>query len=175
MPTTRYSRSTDTTINWPVGLGGSAGPVTARWRTFAPNASGKSALLDALAFCLFDVSTRATRANNIINKAKINLHCKLNFEIDGVDYFIEKRLYPNVDFYSGIILKAIGFPTTMFTVLFAIGRTVGWVSQWKEMIEDPINKIGRPRQLYIGEESREYEALEKREKKSIFKWLWQRK
>ena len=87
-------------------------------------------------------------------------------------YFIEKKLYPNVDFYSGIILKALGFPTSMFTVLFAIGRTVGWVSQWKEMIEDPINKIGRPRQLYRGSEERSYQKIESREKKSIFNWLW---
>ena len=87
-------------------------------------------------------------------------------------YFIEKKLYPNVDFYSGIILKAIGFPTSMFTVLFAIGRTVGWISQWKEMIEDPINKIGRPRQLYSGQNARQYQIVESREKKSIFQWLW---
>ena len=87
-------------------------------------------------------------------------------------YFVEKKLYPNVDFYSGIILKAIGFPTSMFTVLFAIGRTAGWISQWKEMIEDPINKIGRPRQLYTGQLSRKYQLVEVREKKSIFKWLW---
>src|SRR3954462_16029040 len=64
------------------------------------------------------------------------------------DYFIEKKLYPNIDFYSGITLKAMGFPTTMFTVLFAVARTVGWIAQWKEMIEDPDQKIGRPRQLY---------------------------
>mgnify|MGYP006179611281 CR=1 FL=1 len=87
-------------------------------------------------------------------------------------YFIEKKLYPNVDFYSGIILKSLGFPTSMFTVLFAIGRTVGWVSQWKEMIEDPINKIGRPRQLYKGNTAREYQIVDSREKKSIFNWLW---
>ena len=91
------------------------------------------------------------------------------------EYFIEKKLYPNVDFYSGIILKAIGFPTSMFTVLFAIGRTIGWVSQWKEMIEDPINKIGRPRQLYIGLKARDYQKMESREKISIFKWLWKKK
>ena len=91
------------------------------------------------------------------------------------EYFIEKKLYPNVDFYSGIILKAIGFPTSMFTVLFAIGRTIGWVSQWKEMIEDPINKIGRPRQLYTGSKTREYQIMETREKKSIFDWLWKKK
>ncbi len=66
------------------------------------------------------------------------------------DYFIEKKLYPNIDFYSGITLKAMGFPTTMFTVLFAVARTVGWIAQWKEMIEDPSQKIGRPRQLYTG-------------------------
>ena len=66
------------------------------------------------------------------------------------EYFIEKKLYPNIDFYSGITLKAMGFPTTMFTVLFAVARTVGWISQWKEMIEDPNQKIGRPRQLYTG-------------------------
>ena len=89
-------------------------------------------------------------------------------------YFIEKKLYPNVDFYSGIILQAIGFPTSMFTVLFAIGRTVGWVSQWKEMIEDPVNKIGRPRQLYNGNSAREYQIEDNREKKSIFKWLWKK-
>jgi citrate synthase len=66
------------------------------------------------------------------------------------DYFIEKKLYPNIDFYSGITLRAMGFPTSMFTVLFAVARTVGWIAQWKEMIEDPEQKIGRPRQLYIG-------------------------
>ena len=89
-------------------------------------------------------------------------------------YFIEKKLFPNVDFYSGIILKALGFPTSMFTVLFAIGRTVGWISQWKEMIEDPINKIGRPRQLYRGKTSRKYQIIESRETKSIFNWLWKK-
>jgi citrate synthase len=77
-------------------------------------------------------------------------------------YFIEKKLYPNVDFYSGIILKAMGFPTSMFTVLFAVARTVGWVSQWKEMIEEPTQKIGRPRQLYIGATERTFVPLDKR-------------
>jgi citrate synthase len=75
------------------------------------------------------------------------------------DYFIERKLYPNVDFYSGITLKAMGFPTSMFTVLFAVARTVGWISQWSEMIEDPQQKIGRPRQLYTGAPQREYVAL----------------
>jgi len=74
-------------------------------------------------------------------------------------YFIEKKLYPNVDFYSGIILDAIGFPTSMFTPIFAISRTVGWIAQWKEMIADPTQKIGRPRQLYTGEAKRDYTDL----------------
>lgn len=78
------------------------------------------------------------------------------------DYFVEKKLYPNIDFYSGITLKAMGFPTTMFTVLFALARTVGWVSQWNEMIEDPSQRIGRPRQLYIGSTQRDYVPVEKR-------------
>ncbi|MFC3713898.1 citrate synthase [Sphingoaurantiacus capsulatus] len=78
------------------------------------------------------------------------------------DYFAEKKLFPNVDFYSGIILSAIGFPTTMFTVLFALARTVGWVAQWNEMIEDPEQKIGRPRQLYTGATTRDYIPLDKR-------------
>ncbi|MGB3336181.1 MAG: citrate synthase [Devosia sp.] len=74
-------------------------------------------------------------------------------------YFIDRKLYPNVDFYSGIILEAIGFPTSMFTVLFSVARTVGWISQWKEMIADPQKKIGRPRQLYDGAAARDYEGL----------------
>ena len=78
------------------------------------------------------------------------------------DYFISKKLYPNVDFYSGITLKAMGFPTSMFTVLFAVARTVGWIAQWKEMIEDPSQKIGRPRQLYTGSPEREYSPMGKR-------------
>jgi citrate synthase len=78
------------------------------------------------------------------------------------DYFIEKKLYPNIDFYSGITLKAMGFPTSMFTVLFALARTVGWVAQWNEMIEDPSQKIGRPRQLYTGYTERAYKPADQR-------------
>jgi citrate synthase len=78
------------------------------------------------------------------------------------EYFIERKLYPNVDFYSGITLRALGFPAEMFTVLFAVARTVGWISQWKEMIEDPAYKIGRPRQLYTGAGPRSYSAIDKR-------------
>ena len=77
-------------------------------------------------------------------------------------YFVEKKLYPNVDFYSGIILEAMGFPTSMFTPIFALSRTVGWISQWKEMIGDPAGKIGRPRQLYTGSVARDYTDVEKR-------------
>jgi citrate synthase len=78
------------------------------------------------------------------------------------DYFIEKKLYPNVDFYSGIILRAMGFPTNMFTVLFAVARTVGWISQWNEMIQEPTQKIGRPRQLYTGPVERPFVGMDKR-------------
>ncbi|GER06982.1 citrate synthase [Iodidimonas muriae] len=78
------------------------------------------------------------------------------------EYFVEKKLYPNVDFYSGIILSAMGFPTSMFTVLFAVARTVGWVAQWNEMISDPVQRIGRPRQLYTGATRRDYIPMDKR-------------
>tara|TARA_B100000287_G_scaffold141862_1_gene133559 strand:+ start:1141 stop:2433 length:1293 start_codon:yes stop_codon:yes gene_type:complete len=78
------------------------------------------------------------------------------------EYFIEKKLYPNVDFYSGIILDAMGFPTSMFTPIFALARTVGWISQWKEMISHPENKIGRPRQLYLGSGYRPFKPLNQR-------------
>ncbi|WP_298494180.1 citrate synthase [uncultured Maritimibacter sp.] len=77
-------------------------------------------------------------------------------------YFAEKKLFPNVDFYSGIILEAMGFPTAMFTPIFALARTVGWISQWKEMLADPKQKIGRPRQLYVGETQRDYVDVENR-------------
>jgi citrate synthase len=78
------------------------------------------------------------------------------------EYFVERKLYPNIDFYSGITLRAMGFPTSMFTVLFSVARTVGWIAQWKEMIEDPEQRIGRPRQLYKGAKERPYVPLAKR-------------
>jgi citrate synthase len=78
------------------------------------------------------------------------------------DYFIEKKLYPNVDFYSGIIYRALGIPTSMFTVMFAIGRSVGWTAHWREMISDSTTRISRPRQLYTGPAQRDYVAIEKR-------------
>lgn len=96
-------------------------------------------------------------SNKILQVAK-----KLEETALGDDYFIEKKLFPNVDFYSGIILEAMGFPTSMFTPIFAVSRTVGWVSQWKEMVADPKMKIGRPRQLYVGKTSREYVRIEDR-------------
>ena len=78
------------------------------------------------------------------------------------EYFIDHNLYPNVDFYSGIVLRAMGIPTNMFTVMFAIGRLPGWISQWKESMDDPDWKISRPRQVYIGKTKMDYTPLEKR-------------
>ncbi len=79
------------------------------------------------------------------------------------DYFVERKLYPNVDFYSGLIYRAIGFPNTMFTAMFAIGRLPGWIAHWKEMIEDPATKIGRPRQVYVGAPERDYLPIDRRQ------------
>ena len=85
---------------------------------------------------------------------------KIAMELEKIalndDYFIERKLYPNVDFYSGIILQALGFPTHLFTVIFAVARTVGWIAQLNEMTEDPNQRIGRPRQLYTGHKTRRY-------------------
>jgi citrate synthase len=78
------------------------------------------------------------------------------------EYFIKRKLYPNVDFYSGITLKAMGFPTSMFTVLFALARTVGWIAQWEEMTTDPTQRIGRPRQIYTGSPKRDYVPMSQR-------------
>jgi citrate synthase len=78
------------------------------------------------------------------------------------EYFIERKLYPNVDFYSGLIYRAIGFPNSMFTAMFAIGRMPGWIAHWREMIADPATRVGRPRQVYVGAEARDYVALEQR-------------
>jgi citrate synthase len=75
------------------------------------------------------------------------------------EYFVKRKLFPNVDFYSGIVYKALGIPVSMFTALFALSRTIGWIAQWNEMIEDPDQKIGRPRQLFLGETSRTLKPL----------------
>src|SRR5829696_2229803 len=96
------------------------------------------------------------------NDPMLNVAMELEKIALSDQYFIDRKLYPNVDFYSGITLKAMGFPTSMFTVLFAVARTVGWISQWSEMIEDPQQKIGRPRQLYTGVARRDYVTMDKR-------------
>ncbi len=80
----------------------------------------------------------------------------------GEEYFVSRRLYPNVDFYSGLIYQALGLPTSMFPVMFAIGRTSGWIAQWLEMVQDPEQKIARPRQIYTGERRRDYIPLDSR-------------
>ncbi|HJR55665.1 MAG TPA: citrate synthase [Rhizomicrobium sp.] len=108
------------------------------------------------------------QAHAVLNE--LGLHddplLKVAIELEKValhdPYFIEKKLYPNIDFYSGITLKALGFPTSMFTALFALARTVGWIAQWKEMLEDPHQKIGRPRQIYTGPTARTYVDIKKR-------------
>ncbi len=118
----------------------------------------------------FDPRAKVMRqsCHDVLNKLGIKDEplLELAMELEDIalkdEYFIEKKLYPNVDFYSGIILKAMGFPTSMFTVLFAVARTVGWISQWKEMIEDPLQRIGRPRQLYVGPEERSYTDIKNR-------------
>ena len=96
-----------------------------------------------------------------INDPKLELAMRLDEIARNDPYFVERNLYPNVDFYSGIILKAIGIPTSMFTVIFAVSRTVGWISHWKEMLSSPY-KIGRPRQLYTGYGKRDYAPLQDR-------------
>jgi len=106
-------------------------------------------------------------ADEVLNKLGIKdplleIAKKLEERALNDDYFIEKKLYPNVDFYSGIIYKAIGIPKEMFTVMFAMGRMPGWIAQWKEMIEDPNTKIGRPRQIYIGATERPYVPIDQR-------------
>ena len=114
----------------------------------------------------FDPRAKVMRqsCHDVLNKLGIDDPLlELAMELENIalndQYFIDKKLYPNVDFYSGIILKAMGFPTSMFTVLFAVARTVGWISQWKEMIEDPMQRIGRPRQLYTGPEMRPFPSM----------------
>src|SRR5256885_5106333 len=120
------------------------------YKNFDPRAKVMKATAD-------EVLKELGKSDPVLDVAKELEHIALNDE-----YFIEKKLYPNVDFYSGVILNAIGFPTDMFTALFALARTVGWVAQWNEMIADPDQKIGRPRQLYVGEPQREYVPVDQR-------------
>jgi len=97
-----------------------------------------------------------------VNDPLLELAMELEHVALNDPYFVDRKLYPNVDFYSGIILKAMGFPTSMFTALFAVSRTVGWITQWQEMIQDPEQRIGRPRQVYTGHTERDYVAIENR-------------
>ncbi len=120
------------------------------YKNFDPRAKVMKATAD-------EVLRELNITDPVLDVAKELEHIALNDP-----YFIEKKLYPNVDFYSGVILNAIGFPTEMFTALFALARTVGWVAQWNEMISDPEQKIGRPRQLYVGATHRDYVAVSSR-------------
>ena len=120
------------------------------YKNFDPRAKVMKATADA-------VLKELGKTDPVLDVAKELEHIALNDP-----YFIDKKLYPNVDFYSGVILNAIGFPTEMFTVLFALARTVGWVAQWNEMISDPEQKIGRPRQLYVGATQRDYTPVKDR-------------
>jgi citrate synthase len=120
------------------------------YKNFDPRAKVMKATAD-------EVLKELNIADPVLDVAKELEHIALNDP-----YFIEKKLYPNVDFYSGVILNAIGFPTEMFTALFALARTVGWVAQWNEMISDPEQKIGRPRQLYVGQTARDYTPVSSR-------------
>ncbi|MGW0228786.1 citrate synthase [Actinopolymorpha singaporensis] len=104
-----------------------------------------------------DVLDRLGKSDQLLDIAKQLEEVALND-----DYFVQRKLYPNVDFYTGLIYRAMGFPTQMFTVLFALGRLPGWIAQWREMIVDPANKIGRPRQVYTGERERSFVGMEQR-------------
>ncbi len=97
-----------------------------------------------------------------VNDPLLDIALRLEAVALADDYFISRKLYPNVDFYTGLIYKAMGFPTKMFTVLFALGRLPGWIAQWREMIEDPTTKIGRPRQVYVGEPARDFVPVDQR-------------
>ncbi|MGI9610304.1 MAG: citrate/2-methylcitrate synthase, partial [Acidimicrobiia bacterium] len=97
-----------------------------------------------------------------VNDPLLDIALKLEQHALTDDYFVERKLYPNVDFYSGMIFRSLGFPVRMFTVLFAIGRLPGWMAQWKEMTEDPYTRIGRPRQIYTGYTEREFVAVDSR-------------
>ena len=109
------------------------------------------------------------KESNNFNLPLFKLANKLEEIALNDSYFIKKKLYPNVDFYSGIILKALGLPESMFTVIFAVARTVGWISQWKEMTEMSKKKISRPRQLYVGNNHREYiDILKRKKQKQMF-------
>ena len=113
------------------------------------------------------VAVRQQRvADDVFRETGLNPKLEIAMELERIaledEYFIKRKLYPNVDFYSGIIYRALGIPKSMYTVMFAIGRTVGWVAHWTEMITDPDGRIGRPRQLYTGPTTRDYIDVAKR-------------
>ena len=112
---------------------------------------------DPRARVLQKIAERVLKEKHLLDNKLFDLAKELEYLALNDDYFKEKKLYPNVDFYSGIILKAIGFPVTLFTVIFAVARTVGWISHWNEMISDQNSKIGRPRQLYTGKPQRDFQ------------------
>ncbi len=111
---------------------------------------------DPRARVLQKIAEKVLKEKHLLDNKLFDLAKELEYLAVNDDYFKEKKLYPNVDFYSGIILKAIGFPVSLFTVIFAVARTVGWISHWNEMISDQNSKIGRPRQLYTGKPQREF-------------------
>jgi len=118
--------------------------------------------LDPRAAIMRETCYEVLKELGLENDPKLKLAMRLEKIALEDQYFVERKLYPNVDFYSGIVLKALGIPVSMFTVIFALARTVGWISHWNEMISDPQQKIGRPRQLYTGEKRRDYVAQDKR-------------
>jgi citrate synthase len=105
-------------------------------------------------------------ADSVFAETGLNPKLEIALELERIaledDYFISRKLYPNVDFYSGLIYQAMGYPTDYFTVLFALGRLPGWIAQWEEMLGDPEQKIARPRQVYVGEGERDFVAIDKR-------------
>ncbi len=105
-------------------------------------------------------------ADDVFEQTGLNPKLEIALELERIaledDYFVERKLYPNVDFYSGLIYQAMGYPTDYFTVLFALGRLPGWIAQWEEMLADPEQKISRPRQIYVGEREREYVSRARR-------------
>lgn len=118
--------------------------------------------MDPRANVIRDICYEVLKAQGVENDPLFKLAMRLEQIALNDPYFVEKKLYPNVDFYSGIVLRALGIPVSMFTVIFALARTVGWISHWAEMLADPQQKIGRPRQLYTGVKKRDYIPLEKR-------------
>jgi citrate synthase len=117
------------------------------------NYDPRAKIIKRIAYQVFEVTGRNPLLDIAIELERIAL---------ADDYFIKRKLYPNVDFYSGIIYQAMGFPMEMFPVLFAIPRTSGWIAQWEEMLLDPEQKIARPRQVYLGEAERRYVPMERR-------------